>query len=56
MLLGGLVEDRLERCCGVSDEVVVLVQVDTGEERLVREALVLVIAALVDSCEISSEV
>ncbi|WP_449276704.1 hypothetical protein [Leucobacter sp. GX24907] len=55
LLLGGLVEDRLERCCGVGVQLRVLVQVDAGEERLVREALVLVIAALVDSCEISCE-
>ncbi|MDO4254655.1 MAG: hypothetical protein Q4C81_05850 [Kocuria sp.] len=56
LLLGGLVEDGLERCRCVRAECVVLVQVDAGEEGLVGEAFVLVVAALVHGGEISCEV
>ncbi|MDJ1370127.1 hypothetical protein [Gulosibacter molinativorax] len=60
LLLRGLVEDRGEGSCGVGGEGVALVQVDAGEEGLVREALVVLVAALVDlgevACEIESSV
>nr|WP_254259487.1 hypothetical protein [Leucobacter chinensis] len=56
LLLRGLVEDGLKRCGGVHTEGVVFIQVDAGKEGLVREALVLVVAALVHSGEISCEI
>lgn len=56
MLLRVLVEDRGEGCGGVGGEGAALVQVDAGEEGLVREALVLLVAALVDLCEVAGEI
>ncbi|KAB1643508.1 hypothetical protein [Gulosibacter chungangensis] len=56
LLLGGLIEDALKRYCSVGGEGVVLVQVDAGEERLVGEALVLLVTALIHGSEVACEV
>ncbi|MGO1283797.1 MAG: hypothetical protein ACTIKK_01205 [Agrococcus casei] len=56
LLLRALVEDHGEGCGGVGGEGAALVEVDAGEEGLVRQALVLVVAALVDLGEVAGEV
>ncbi|RCS62092.1 hypothetical protein [Microbacterium sp. JB110] len=56
LLLRGVVEDGGEGRGGVGGECVALVEVDAGEEGLVREALVLLVAPLIHACEVACEV
>ena len=52
----GFVEDRGEGFCRVGGDLAAFVEVDAGEERLVREALVRLVAAFVDLREIARKV